>query len=135
MVSHVTSRKSCSPRKQDESACIYICSAKRAESSEYGFFMHALWDRDACGKLKVHGTLYRFRRYPTLPLGKYEPRRSCLRATKIPPSTPDFSRPLFLVILYRADRVHTMSTGFRGCFGDYGLAGDILNFTRRNCTK
>lgn len=47
--------------------------------------MHALWDRDACGKLKVHETLYRFRRYPILPLENTSPDGGCLRATKIPP--------------------------------------------------
>lgn len=68
--------------------------------------MHALWDRDACGKLKVHGTLYRSD-VSDPSFGKYEPRRGLPSCNKNP-LTPDSSRPLFLVILYRADRVHNV---------------------------
>lgn len=60
-------------------------------------------------------------------LGKYEPRRGWLPSRNKNPLLPsvDSSPPLFLAILYIGPIVYTMSTGFRGCFGDYGLARGI----------
>lgn len=110
--------KSFSPRKQDECRCAF-----RKKVFEYGFFVHGLWDRDACGKLKEGTLLYRFEVSDPSLENTSPDGGGCLRATKIP--SLDSSPPLFLAILYIGPIVYTMSTGFRGCLGDYGLARRI----------
>lgn len=94
----------------------------RKKVFEYGFFVHGLWDRDACGKLKEGTLLYRFEVSDPSLENTSPDGDGCLRATKILSSPPSIPRHHCSWQFYISARSCTQ------CLQDLGDVSEIMDW-------